>query len=214
MKVARKIWTTCCLSILLLLVLLTFGGCSNKTASNEDVKRLIASDSWYRYDEVTGESEKLIFRDDDTSTELQVLDYSDYHLLLEIDGEIKDYTNVDIDFEITDGEKYLSGYSMAASILSGNEEEVVLTHYNYDGDVEYPDNVCKTYPIADDAEFYDLQVETHTKDDVEIKNDTIYQKLTGADAASMMEWSSGFVWFNAEMEVSKIVFYGATYVEE
>jgi len=168
----------------------------------------------FDYDKETGVIH-LYNEYDDMSLDLQVLDYSDYHLLLEVEGRIKDYTYVDYDYDVADAEKYMKDYSMVAHILEGNEDDVLLTHYDYDGDIEYPDNVKKSYPIAKDAEFQDLQVRTRYKDNEMVENKSTYRQLTRKEAAATMEYgSSGFIWINENLEIEKITFYGEIRIEE
>ena len=237
----------------LILSLLMMVGCSNRTASSKDVEFLTASEYWYHYDEVTGESEKMSFHDDftfywgcecgepigdsdcyelydydketsiislyndydDMSMELEVIDYSDYHLLLNVDGEIKDYTYSDSGIELADSEKYLAGYSGEFALLGGSDEEVILGPFDYDGDEEYPENAIKTYKIAEDVEFYTLDTFTHIKEGEVVENTIDYAEFDLEKAAENMEYGGYvFVWFNDDLQVSKMMWYGDTRVEE
>lgn len=167
----------------------------------------------YAYDEKTN-TIRLYNGYDDMELIMEVLDYSDYHLLLKIDGEIKDYTYIDYDYDVADAEKYMKDYAMVASIVDGNAEEAVLTHYNYDGDVEYPENTRKAYPLAEDVKFYDLQVFTHYKDGNLVENKTTYRELPKEEAVEYLDSNSGFIWFNENMEIEKITYYGAVTYED
>lgn len=228
-------------------------GCGDRTASAKDIEFLTASEYWYHYDEVTGESEKMRFGEDftfywgcvcgepignsdcyelfdydketsmiklyndydDMFMELEVLDYSDYHILLRIDGKIKDYTYSETGLDVVDSEKYLAGYSGEFSMLDGNAEEVVLGPYDYDGDEKYPDNAKKTYKFADDVKAQTLFTFTHIKDGKMIENTVDYKEISMKDALYHIEYSGyGFIWFDDNMQVSKILFYGATIAEE
>ena len=234
--------------------ILMMAGCGDgRTASSRDIEFLTASEYWYRYDEVTGESEKMSFRDDftfywgcecgepvgnsdcyelydydketsmiklyndydDMSMEMEVLDFNDYYLLLKIDGEIKGYTYADSFLEIADSEKYMDGYSGEFAVLGGSTEKIELGPFDYDGDIEYPDDAVKTYSIAEDAEAYTLYTFRHIVDG-EIVEDTVdYQEITMEKAAEHMEYSGyGFVWFDDELNVTKLLFYGDTILEE
>lgn len=228
-------------------------GCEKGTASTKDVEFLTASEYWYHYDEVTGESEKMSFHDDftfywgcecgepigdsdcyelydydketsiikfyndydDMQMELEVLDYSDYHLLLKIDGEIKNYTYSNSDLEVVDSEKYMDGYSGEFAVIDGSTEEIVLGPYDYDGDVVYPENAIRTYPLAENVEVSTLFEFTKIKDGEMVENTVDYQEIDVEEAAMNMEYGGYvFVWFNDNMEVSRILFYGATIAEE
>ena len=233
--------------LLMLIFVLSMVGCGN----GNHPEFLTTPEHWYFFDEVTGENEKMSFREDgsfywgcecgepvgasdcyelyeydegtgtirlyngydDTELVMEVLDYSDYHLLLRIEGEIKDYTYIDYDYDADvlgeDRETYMEDYSMVASIVEGSAEEAVLTHYNYDGDVEYPENTRKAYPLADDVKFYDLQVFTHYRDGKLVENKTTYRELPKEEAVEYLASNSGFIWFNNNMEIEKITYYGA-----
>ena len=152
---------------------------------------------------------------DDMAMELEVLDYSDYHLLLKIDGKIKDYTYSESGLDVTDSEIYMAEYSGEFAVLGGNTEEVVLGPYDYDGDVEYPENAIQTYPLAEDVEACTLYEFTQIKDGEVVENTVDYNEIDVEEAATNMEYGGyGFIWFNDNMEVNKILFYGATIAEE
>lgn len=245
------------LHITLFIILIVFTGCGNKrTASAEDVAFLTSTKAWWFYDEVTGESEKMVFHEDftfywgcecgepignsdlyelydydkesqvirlyngydDTSLEMTILDYSNYHLMLEIEGEIKDYTYMDGMYEeprVEEMETYLSGYHMYAWMIECQGLEVVVGPFNYDGDVEYPDNAFKTYVLADDIEFYDLQITCWQDADTgEETLDVGYAKLSKEDGMARLEGGYGFIWFNDNMEIEKVTYYGSLIIYE
>lgn len=162
----------------------------------------------YDYDQ-EAQTIRLYNEFDDSSREIRVLDYSDYHLLLEIDGQVRDYTYMDAGLYIENSEKYLSGYNMYSSIIEGNAKAVVSGPFNYDGDVEYPDQAVTSYRIADEAQFFDLNIITTVKDGQELQ-EISYEEMTGEKAVSRMKDTAAFIWFNDEMEIKKILFYGAT----
>lgn len=234
--------------------ILMLTGCgSEDTASTNHGKSITASDAWYHYDEITGESEKMSFSEDktfywgcvcgepigdsdcyelydydnetsvitlynnydDMSMEIEVINSSDYHLLLKIDGKIKNYTYVETGLEIADSEKYLSGYSGEFSIIGGNAEEIELGPFDYDGDIEYPDNAVTAYEFADEAEAYTLYTYTHIKDGEVIREDVDYQQIPFSDAIENLEYGGyGFIWFNDDLQVEKILIYGDSIFEE
>lgn len=144
---------------------------------------------------------------DDFSMEMKVLDYSDYHLLLEQDGEIKDYTYLDSEIDVEDSEKYFKDYNMHSWIVDANEEEVVIGPMNYDGDVEYPDNAMKAYSLADDIVFYALDIKKVISEENETC-DVSYENLSREEGLERLDGSYGFIWFNEDMEIEKITYYG------
>ena len=231
---------------LLIMCMTAFAGCGGSKASQADVEFLTASEEWWFYDEVTGESEKMRFNDDftfywgcecgepigysdmlemydydketqtiklyngydDTSMEMKVLDYSDYHLLLEQEGEIKDYTSEEIGIDVDNSEEYFGGYNMHAWIIDVNDEEVIVGPSDYDGDVEYPENAMKAYKLADDIEFYDLQVNKTIAADGGEYCETTHEELNHEDGLAAMDGSYGFIWFNDDMEIEKFTYFG------
>ena len=152
---------------------------------------------------------------DDMSMELEVLGYSDYHLLLKIDGEIKNYTYADTGIELSESEKYMEGYSGEFSILEGTAEEIVLGPFDYDGDVEYPDNAKVSYKLSADVETQTLFTFTKIKDGEIVENTVDYEEISLDEAVENIEYGGcGLIWFNDNLEVSKLLFYGATIAEE
>ena len=171
----------------------------------------------YDYDADAGVI-KLYNDFDDYSMNVEVVDFSDYHLLLEIEGEIKDFTNIDPDvpgaLSIENPEKYVAGYSGEFHTISGDEDSVVLTHFDYDGDVEYPENAFKEYTFAEDVKFFSLNVQTRMKDDEIVRLDEEFTEIDKESAIVGMEGGAAFVWFNDNLEISKMLFYGAVTVQE
>ena len=234
--------------VILIMCMAVFAGCGDRQAGKGDIEFLTASDSWWFYDEVTGESEKMSFNDDftfywgcecgepvgysdclelydydketqtirlyndydDTSMEMKVLDYSDYHLMLEQDGEIKDYTCDELGLEVDNSEEYFRDYNMVGWVVDFNNGQAVVGPYDYDGDVEYPDNAMKAYDLAEDVEFYDVQVTTRILDDEENTEltKTDYRPLDREEGMEMLDGSFGFIWFNDNMEIEKYTYFG------
>lgn len=174
------------------------------------------SDCYEMYDFDKETSIIKLYNDyDDMTMEMEVLDHSDYHILLSIDGEIKDYTYVETGLDVADSDKYMAGYSGEFSVLGGNAEEVVLGPFDYDGDVEYPQNAVKTYALADNVEAYTLYTHKHIVGGEVVKDEADHQQITIKEAAENMEYGGhGFIWFNDDLQVEKILFYGDTIVEE
>jgi len=174
------------------------------------------SDCYEMYDFDEDTSVIKLYNDyDDMTMEMEVLDHSDYHLMLRIDGRIKNYTYAETGLEIADSEKYLSGYSGEFSIIGGNNEEVELGPFDYDGDVEYPENALVTYQFSDDIESYTLYSFKHIKDGEVVEDSVDYQQISFEEAVENLEYGGhGFIWFNDDLQVEKILFYGDTIFEE
>ncbi len=168
----------------------------------------------YAYDDKTN-AIRLYNESDEDSMELKVLDYSQYHLLLEVDGEIKDYTYLNSNMDIENAEEYVGGYNMYAWFLESDGKEAVIGPYNYDGDIEYPDNAMKAYPISENAEFYDLQIKSVLKVEEDEKiSDVSYEKLTRDEGLARLEGDFGFIWFDNEMRIEKVTYYGELCIQE
>jgi len=174
------------------------------------------SDCYERFDYDKETSTIKLYNDyDDMSMELEVFDYSDYHILLKMDGKIKDYTYNETGLELENSEKYMSGYSGEFTFLEADTEEIVLGPFDYDGDVDYPDNATKAYKFADDVEFHTLFTFTQIKDGEVIENTVDYNEVDMEEALYHIEYGAGgFVWFDDELRVEKILVYGATVAEE
>lgn len=155
---------------------------------------------------------------DDTSMEMKVLDYNDYYLLLDVEGEIRGYTSMDgMEYEphTENTEGYLAGYNMYGWFTENYDNKVVVGPFNYDGDIEYPENAFNEYVLADDAEFYDYSIKVIQ--DVQTGEEDVaenYTELSGEDAMAMLESGLGFIWFNDAMEIEKVVFYGSLLIQE
>lgn len=168
----------------------------------------------YAYDK-EGQTIKLYNDYDDSSMEVKVLDHSDYHLLLEVNGEVRDYTSVHSGLEIPESERYLAGYNMYAYFIEGSADSAVLGPFDYDGDIEYPENAMKTYVIADDAEFYEYQItKTLNVDSGESTTKSDYRAIEGDDLEYLLNNGAGFIWFNDKLEITKAVFYGEIEIQE
>ena len=230
-----------CITLIMCMAMLA--GCGGQVKADSDFLR--ASDYWWFYDEVTGESEKMSFKDDgtfywgcecgepvgdsdlyelydydketqtvklyndydDSSMEMKVLNYSDYHLLLEQDGEIKGYTSEESGLDVANSETYFKDYNMHAWVMDFKDGEVVLGPFDYDGDVEYPDNAMVAYTLAEDAEFYDLQIKKTIEDDGEFVKIT-HTPLSREEGMKILDGNYGFVWFNEDMEIEKFTYFG------
>jgi len=174
------------------------------------------SDCYELYDYDKESSIIRLYNDyDDMSLELEVLDYSDYHILLKTEGKIKAYTYSDTGIELENSEKYMDGYSGEFTFLDANAEEIVLGPFDYDGDVEYPDNAVKAYSFSDDVKFHTLFTFTQIKDGEVVENTVDYEEITMEEALYHIEYGAGgFVWLDDELQVNKILIYGATIAEE
>ena len=80
--------------------------------------------------------------------------------------------------------------------------------------MEYPENAFKEYTFAEDAKFFSLNVQTHMKNDEIVSHDEEFTEIDKESAIVGMEGGAAFVWFNDNLEISKMLFYGAVTVQE
>lgn len=139
---------------------------------------------------------------------LKVLNYSKEHLMLEIDGVIKEFIPYSNSYDLTYDKEYLKGYSSYVSTREVQGSDLVVGPADYDGDVEYPDNAFRTYKMSDDIEFYDY----FFKYDGEASH--TYNKLSLKEGLEAFESSSAFIWFNDNLEICKVMYYGSLVIME
>ena len=177
----------------------------------------------YRYDE----EEMLItlYNDyDDSEKEIKVLSYNVLHLLLEIDGEIRDFSTVPMDiasrFWTEQGESYLSGYEMNRMLVEFTEKGVMTAAFDYDTETQIPKGTLEEYALADDVTFFDLSLhclrKVEDEQEYEESYDVSFTELTEKDMEYYLEngGMTAFLWLNDEMEIEKVVFWGITTVFE
>lgn len=171
----------------------------------------------YEYDADTGTI--LLYNNyDATSMKMEVLDYSDYHILLKIDGHVKDYTcgnGMAGEMDMISPEMYISGYNMYGWITETDGENAVVGPYDYDGDVEYPENAFKSYPLADNIRFFSLQITSVMDADTgDTSHEVEFDDMDYESGISALDMGYGFIWFNDNMEIRKVVYYGSTCIQE
>ena len=178
----------------------------------------------YRYDE-----EQLLitlYNDyDDSEKEIRLIFYNAIHLLLEIDGVIRDFSIIGTDtssnFWFEQAESYLAGYELRRTLTKFTEDGVVLAAINYDLDMQAPKNTLEEWKLAENVCFFELDifsVWTVEKDGYEMEQsyDVSFTEIGKMDVEDMMEngGASGYLWLNEEMEIEKVVIFGMTSVYE
>jgi len=126
-------------------------------------------------------------------------------------------TNADIEseFNIPEPEKYLDGYDTYGCFIKGDRQSVVIGPFDYDGDIEYPDDAFATYSIAEGAEFYDYEVtRTVDVDSGETAVRSEYRQVKGDDLEFLLNNGFGFIWLDDSNEIIKVVFYGEIEIQE
>ena len=172
------------------------------------------------YDQYTYDSKnKEIVLNPKGDMSIQVLRYEKSRLLLNIDGDVKEF--FDEKDKIMDdsnpsglaydSENIMNGSSSYLAILSKDGSEIITAPANYDGD----DPEFKEYELsetlADHAEFYSWTYDVDQSQEPMITEST-YNKLTEDEATNIIKNGSaiGFVWYNAQAKITKIVFFGST----
>ena len=149
---------------------------------------------------------------------IQVLRYEKSRLLLNIDGDIKEF--FDSKDKIIDGanpsdlaydkENITDGFSSYLAILKKDGSQIITAPANYDSD----DPKFKEYELferlADNVEYYSW---TYNVDQSDVESS--YTKLTDTEAFKIIEdgGAIGFVWYNKSAKIIKIVFYSSVIIE-
>ena len=169
----------------------------------------------YSYDTKSGEI-KLKPAGDMT---IRVLRHEKSRLLLDIDGDVKDFVD-EKDKLIAGGapqnlsydtDNVVSGFSSYLAIIGKDGAEIMTAPANYDGD----DSEFKEYELsetlASGAEFYDW---TYNVDETgeTMKTESSLRKITEKEASEIIESGSavGFVWYNEDAKITKLVLWGST----
>lgn len=150
---------------------------------------------------------------------IKVLRYEKSRLLLDINGDVKEFLDEKDKF-ITgsapqnlayDTDNTVTGFSSYLAILSKDASEIITAPANYDGD----DLEFKEYEfsetLADHVEFYMWTYDVDQSQEPTITEST-YNKLTEKEATNIIKngGAVGFVWYDAQAKITKIVFFGRT----
>lgn len=149
---------------------------------------------------------------------IQVLRYEKSRLLLNIDGDIKEF--IDSKDKLMDGaypsdfaydtNNIMNGFSSYLAILDKDGSQIITAPANYDGD----DPEFKEYELSetlvDNPEFY---LWTYNVDQSDVESN--YAKLTESQAINIIKNGSaiGFVWYNESAKITKIVFFSSSIIE-
>lgn len=169
----------------------------------------------YAYDEKT-QTITLVPCEGNSDKELvKVLHYDEASLMLQIGGKVKEFyaeNNVpDVEDRFLDDIEGYSGYNAICKIEDG---QIYVGPSEFDGDAQ-SEEVFRPYKMAQKITFESLSVKTVYKGDTE--NSTFdHSKLTQKEVESDLEnqFQIGFVWYNEDLEVTKVLFYGTTEVYE
>lgn len=168
----------------------------------------------YSYDSTSKEIDLL----PSENMSIQVLRYEKSRLLLNIDGDVKEF--FDSKDKIMDGanpsdlaydtEDITNGFSSYLAILDKDGSQITTAPANYDGD----DPEFKEYKLSeslvDNAQFY---LWTYNVDQSDVESN--YTKLSDTEATKIIKNGGpvGFVWYNESAKIIKVVFFSSTIIE-
>ena len=149
---------------------------------------------------------------DNETSEIKVLDYNEYHLMLEIDNEIKDFVLYEHDttsnFYSQDAESYLEGYESRCTVVDIKDGKLVYGPVNYDPEGAYADGPFEEYELADNVPVFEMYIQRYNSiqgdEEYEEFYDVAFTEISIQDAGA----GAAFLWFDDEMRVEKIVFWG------
>lgn len=147
---------------------------------------------------------------------IKVLRYEKSRLLLDFNGTVKEFidSNDPILSEVTleigyDTDNVTAGFSSYISIIDKDGKKIVSAPAGYDGnDSEYKEYLLSE-KLAEDVRFYEWNLSV-TEGSNGIDTESSLRKLTERQAEEIIagEDATGFVWYNEDVEIEKIVFFG------
>lgn len=171
----------------------------------------------YEYDEGTN-SITLFNSYDDETDQIEVIEYNEHHLMIIIDDELKDFVLGEMDtasnFWSLEGEKYLAGYNSRCTIVDYENGKVVCGPVEYDKEGINEDGPFEEYEIVDDVKVSELSIKSFNsiQDDQEYEEyyDVKYFEIGSEELENIIENGalSALLWFDDNLKVEKIVFYG------
>lgn len=147
---------------------------------------------------------------------IKVLRYEKSRLLLGFNGTVKEFidSNDPLLSEATpeigyDNDNVTAGFSSYLSIIDKDGRNIVSAPAGYDGnDPEYKEYLLSER-LVEDARFYEWNLSV-TEGSSGIDTESSFRKLTEKQAEEIIasEAATGFVWYNEDVEIEKIVFFG------
>ena len=164
----------------------------------------------YTYDEDKGVVTAYGYDDSVEDLEISVLRYTQDSLLVSIEGKIKEfYTYQDVPGVIGDMYDKVEGYSAYMAIGDINDGMIETAPPNFDADAGGL-KLVRQEKLSETASFYYLNEEVIHVDGEEDKITTEFTELRREDVAPSEDnsFSAGYVWYNDNLEITKIVYYG------
>lgn len=147
-----------------------------------------------------------------------VLTYSDYHMILNVDGQVIDFLNEEYAGEVPlidiKYEELIDGYTGFYSVLGAKDDAVTMNMPGYDGDIKEQRALNEDYVLDENCEFINMDIYREVSDDGEYKEVTV-DKMTRKEAKEFMEYgAAAFVWMDENLEVQKMMFWGERIIYE
>lgn len=167
----------------------------------------------YTYNEDTS---TIQLKPKENNSIIKVLRYEKSRLLLDFTGTVKEFidSNDPLLSEATpeigyDNDNVTAGFSSYLSIIDKDGRNIVSAPAGYDGnDPEYKEYLLSER-LVEDARFYEWNLSV-TEGSSGIDTESSFRKLTEKQAEEIIasEAATGFVWYNEDVEIEKIVFFG------
>lgn len=162
----------------------------------------------YDYYEIKG-NDIIFYGEDVEQIVYEIIRFDETSLLIKTDEGIKQYTYQIEMPELSEYSDYFLGYSAYYSIFEIKGNNLVCGPSFYDGDVKEHREMKFEESLSEDVKWYDLYIETYTNETTSTSTHT-FKEISKEEMMMMLEGGMGcaFVWYNDELEINKVVFYG------
>ena len=193
-----------------------FGGDGSYTYHCACGNPVEGSDLYDSYEYNKDASEIMLHPENDSNT-IRVLRYEKSRLLLGFSDGVKEFFDAEdslvsnvhphIDY---DSDNYTLGFSSYLTILEKSGNRFTTAPAGYDGDYPEYNEYLIEENLSSHAEFYEWNVIITATDEGE-QSDSTYKKLSERQVEEMLDGGPlvGYVWYNDNAEIEKIVFYGS-----
>lgn len=161
---------------------------------------------------------------DDSTDEIEVIDYNEYHLMVRVDGEVKDFVLGEMDTSASfwgiESESYLADYNSRCVVVDIQDGKMIYGPNEYDPEGLYKDGPFEEYEMGENVTFFDLTLtrflSVEDGQEYEESCDVAFTEIAREEVQYILDSGTGsaFVWFDDALKVEKIVFYGETSVIE
>ena len=177
----------------------------------------------YKYNKDTGII-TLFNSYDDSTDEIEIIDSNEYHLMVRVDGEVKDFVLGEMDtrasFFGTESESYLADYNSRCVVVDIQDGKMIYGPNEYDPEGQYKDGPFEEYEMGENVSFFELLITRYisAEDEWEYEEscDVAFTEIDREEVQCILDSGTGtaFVWFDDELKVEKIVLYGQISVTE